>query len=338
MRRRSSAIDLNFSSRSSVGVHRRVHRVERQIQEERLLAMLLDERDRLAGERIGQVLLFFDWLVAAEDGRTLTGEIRVCAAEEAEELVEAALLRTESIAAAQVPLADQAGRIAGRLQPIGNRRFRKRQSKSGPTRAAASWSVGLVGRLILRFLCRLCSLLRASLPLVVARIELMAEPRLIAARQQAGTRRRTIRAGDVTARAADAGVGQRVDIRRGDVRAAVHADVGIAHVVADDHDDVGPARLRGDQFRSQRSKNQPSQANTECESIRSNAPPSKSHVESSRVPSPPRRIRRGEPAVHGSTNLVWFCSVLRESDMLKRNSEILSAAGRRMNDVPHCVQ
>ena len=35
VRRRSSPIYLNFSSRSSVGVHRRVHRVEGQIKKER---------------------------------------------------------------------------------------------------------------------------------------------------------------------------------------------------------------------------------------------------------------------------------------------------------------
>ena len=67
-------------------------------------------------------------LCAAEHERLCVREIAVSAAEEAEELVEAALLRMKLRRAAQVPLADQAGRVAGRLEPIGDRGFRERQA------------------------------------------------------------------------------------------------------------------------------------------------------------------------------------------------------------------
>ena len=55
------------------GVHRRVHGVERQVEEERLLLMHVDERDRLAGEGIGQILRFVDRFGAAKDRRRRAG-------------------------------------------------------------------------------------------------------------------------------------------------------------------------------------------------------------------------------------------------------------------------
>ena len=50
------------------GVHRRVHGVEGQVEEERLGLVPLDERDRLAAEGVGQVFLLLDDLRAAIDG------------------------------------------------------------------------------------------------------------------------------------------------------------------------------------------------------------------------------------------------------------------------------
>ena len=67
----------------------------------------------------------------------------------------------------------------------------------------------------------------------------MAEALLVAAGQQAGARRAAVRARDVALRAADAVLGDRVDVRRRDVLAAVDADVGVAEVVGQDDDDVG---------------------------------------------------------------------------------------------------
>jgi hypothetical protein len=39
----------------------------------------------------------------------------------------------------------------------------------------------------------------------------------------------------------DAAGGQRVEVRRGNVLTAVKTDIGVAHVIADDHQDVGLA-------------------------------------------------------------------------------------------------
>ncbi len=50
------------------------------------------------------------------------------APEETEEFLEAALLRVKLRRRAEVPFADQAGRIAGGFQPIGDRDFGKRQA------------------------------------------------------------------------------------------------------------------------------------------------------------------------------------------------------------------
>ena len=69
-------------------------------------------------------------------------------------------------------------------------------------------------------------------------IKLMAEARLVAPRQQPRTSGRAIRPADVAAREAHARRRERVEIRRGDFFAAVKTHVGIAHVIADDEQDV----------------------------------------------------------------------------------------------------
>src|SRR5215470_15413804 len=50
-------------------MHRRMHRIKRQVEQERIALMPFDERDRLPCERIGQVFPFLDHLAAAIDGR-----------------------------------------------------------------------------------------------------------------------------------------------------------------------------------------------------------------------------------------------------------------------------
>ena len=148
---------------------------------------------------------------------------------------------------------------------------------------------GLFSRLILRFLCRLCTLLRASPPRVVARIEFMPEPRLISARQQAGACGRTIRTRYVAACTAHARFGERIEVGCRNIRAAMHADIGIAHVVAHNEDDVGTAFLRCNQRRCHGADNeQLSQARGQCQSMRVAAPPCKSHVVSSNAIYPTR--------------------------------------------------
>src|SRR5438132_878947 len=85
---------------------------------------------------------------------------------------------------AEVPFSDERRRIAGILEASRDRRLIDRQSLAG----AAVLHQG--------------------------RVELVAEARLVAACQHAGPRRTAIGTGDVTARAANAVLRQRVDVRR----------------------------------------------------------------------------------------------------------------------------
>ena len=82
-------------------VHRRVNGVEREIEEERLLRMMLDERDGFAAKRIGQIFLFLNRFVVAAKRRLRVGEITVRAAEKSERIFEAAVLRNKRQLAAQ---------------------------------------------------------------------------------------------------------------------------------------------------------------------------------------------------------------------------------------------
>jgi hypothetical protein len=74
-------------------LQRRVHGIEGQVDEERLRAVLLDERHRFPPEGVGQVLLLDDRLHAPQDRVALAPgrrDVVVRPAQEAEELVEAA--------------------------------------------------------------------------------------------------------------------------------------------------------------------------------------------------------------------------------------------------------
>jgi hypothetical protein len=131
----------------------------------------------------------------------------VRAAEEAVELVEAPAQRMKFLVRAKVPLADHAGAVAGGLELLRQRRLGQWQAK-----------------LFLRHL---------------ARIELMAEASLVTARQQPRARRAAIWPADVAAGETHAVLGERIQMRRGDVLAAVRAHVAPAVVVGDDEQDVG---------------------------------------------------------------------------------------------------
>ena len=78
---------------------------------------------------------------------------------------------------------------------------------------------------------------------VRAHVDLVPEPLLIAARKQSGSCRAAMRASHIGIRESSALPGQRVDVRRRNVPASMHAYVGISHVVADDHHDVRRTRL-----------------------------------------------------------------------------------------------
>ena len=146
-------------------LERRVRRVERRVEEERLIGVPADEVDRLVAEDVGDVGRLVDHrlLRPAQDevarptrrrrgrlrppddqigarvlrrpapeivvGRHRHGAFRPPvdepggAGEMPVELVETAVHRVVLILEAQVPLADDAGRVAGRLQVIGDRQL-----------------------------------------------------------------------------------------------------------------------------------------------------------------------------------------------------------------------
>ena len=71
--------------------------------------MLLDERDGFAAKGIGEIFFFIDLgSLPRRIGGPSAWKVRMCTAEETEELVEATPLRMEPFAAAQMPLADEA--------------------------------------------------------------------------------------------------------------------------------------------------------------------------------------------------------------------------------------
>ena len=166
-----------------------------------------DEGDRFAGKGIGQVLSLLGRVVVAEDRGAPAGEVGVGAAEEAVGLVEAALAGVVLRVTAEVPFADPAGDVAGRLEAVGHRGFGEG---------------------------------KAGLGVIVAGIELVAESRLVAAGQESGPRGAAIRAGDVAVSAAEAAGGQRVEAGRRHVLAALKPCVGMTHVVGQKDDDVRP--------------------------------------------------------------------------------------------------
>jgi len=209
-----------------VGLHRRVDGVKCQAQKEWVAGMAIDKCDRLAPQRIGEIFRFLHPLGAAKNAAVVAGEIRVRPAQEPKEFIEPTTLWMKSIRGAQMPLTDQTGDVSSVLEPIGDRDFRSWQS--------------LVRTITLPSLALCLPTLPLSLLLPsAARIEFVAEPRLVAAGQQPGSRRRAIRPGNITVRAANALGCKLIDVRRRNIPTAVHADIGVSHVVAHDHDDVG---------------------------------------------------------------------------------------------------
>ena len=110
-----------------------MRRVVGDVEKERLVAVAIDERDRLARERLGEESGLVDRLAAAEDridgvavlvrllgsaldvvdARLLERiEVEIAAVQEAEVLVETARHRMLRLGRAEVPLADHAGRCS----------------------------------------------------------------------------------------------------------------------------------------------------------------------------------------------------------------------------------
>ena len=135
------------------------------------------------------------------------------AAEKAEELVEPSSLGMKRRLVTQVRLAEPARRIAGRLEPVGDRGFLERQAER---RVRGSRRPG---------------------------VELVPESRLVASGHEAGPRRAAVRPADVAAGEPHAAGGDAVDVRRGNLwREALAAQFAVAEIVGQDDEDV---RLRG---------------------------------------------------------------------------------------------
>lgn len=212
----------NFRSRNVVRLEGRVDGVEREIQEEGLRLVGLDEGDRLAPERIGQVVLLIDRRRPTQDGSAVgAGKVRVRAAEEPEEGVETPLRRMEAIRGPEMPFADRAGRVTGRAHAVREGRLGEREPMD---------------------------------IVLVRKVELVPEALLIATGHETRARRRTIRSAHVGIREADAVRGDAVDVGGRNVLAAVDADVRVPHVVAEDHDHVRRPRRSGGQRRHRRRK------------------------------------------------------------------------------------
>ena len=197
-------------------MQRCMHGVVREVQEERLCAFALQERDSAIGQHVGEIRHLRGRFAAVEQwiGCAFADVVvRVRSAKKPQELVEAALHRVVLGIRAKMPLAKQRRAVAGRAQAIRQRPLGQRQAEP--------------------FECR---------PDVD--VELVPETLRVAACQQARAGRTAVRAGDVAVGESDASGGERIDIGRHDVAASVHAKIGVSHVVGDDDEDVCRLTLR----------------------------------------------------------------------------------------------
>ncbi len=108
----------------------------------------------------------------------------------------------------QMPLTHQARGVAGRFQTIGERLLGQGQPLAMPA---------LVEQ---------------------RRIELMPKPLLVATREQPSPRGAAIGTRDIAIAAPDAVTSQRVDVRCGNLPAAMEADIGVTKVVGQQNHDI----------------------------------------------------------------------------------------------------
>src|SRR5688572_28772586 len=111
-----------------------------------------------------------------------------------------------------MPFADGSRRVAEGFETIGYGFLRQRQAEA----LTAGWP---------------------------AAVELVAEAGLITAGHQARARGAAIRAGDVALRESNAGLGQRINVRRGDFLVTLESILAIADIVGEEHNDIGFARF-----------------------------------------------------------------------------------------------
>ena len=175
-----------------------MHGVEGEVEEPRFGFVVFDERLGLASERVGRVVQFLHRFVAAQNRRRV--DITVLTSQKSEKFIKPAPLRVHCRQAAKVPFADQTGGIAAGLEARGEGGFAQRQAVAAGVH-----------------------------------VEFVAEALLVAAGHQARAGRRAVGAADVAIGEAHARGGQPVELRGGNVLAALEAGVAVAHVIGDDH-------------------------------------------------------------------------------------------------------
>ena len=209
-------------------LQRRMRRRAGEIEEERIGAARTDEVDRAVGEHIREIAVRIHGGSTVEHRQSLPIDLRVFSGldvqvpgtDAAQEsggpcqhpvvAVEAPIQRLITRRLPDMPLAHHARAVTRRLHGLRDQRL---------------------------------ALVEAKRLVTPDRIELETEPCLRPPGEQGGSGRRTDGGGDIPRGHAGAGGGQRVEVRRRDA-SPVRAHVAVAHVVDDDHDDIGTGGLR----------------------------------------------------------------------------------------------
>ena len=205
---------------------RRVRGVEGEVEIERLVrALLVDVFHRVVADELGRVAFFADRLVVAEPvehAGVAVREVIQLADHRAVLVVEAALLGPILlVGVAEMPLADDGRLVAGLLEAL---RHEPLGGVEAVTRGAGDDD----------------------------RLQAVAERIAPGHQRRARGRAHGLH---VELRELRAARGERVEVRRLDVRAAVEADILPAEIVGDDVDDVGfVRRVSGDTGQGQRKK------------------------------------------------------------------------------------
>ena len=203
----------------------RMHRLEAQVGEERLavgLMLLVALDDEIGVGFRGKVVVrqLVEFLAVEGEGQLRVGGVRIG---------HVAPVAAAALQQCEIPLE------AHRRRPLG--RIVAHMGFSRP--------VGVIARLAQQLRHRHDAAVQialvAGLPLLFRPGEFIHVPEtrhmVVAAGEQHGSRGRAGR-GDVEIRRADAALGERVDVRRLDFTAEA-GDVGVAHVIGDDEQDVG---------------------------------------------------------------------------------------------------
>jgi len=226
--------------RVALGVTQRaVHRVEREVAEERALPVRADELDRAVGEKIRRVRTGRDGRAVGDDARVGAEPVRVGAADKSRKRVEAPRRGRIRGLVTEMPFAEGARGVARRLQKL-----REQPKIGGQTPLDPRLGI-VIGVSITRRPRR--GLRRAFLRLGLGaflRAGALRRPaphagcKRVESRHDRSARRGAERV-DAEAREARALAADRVEVRRLEVGFPEAGGVAVPLVVGDDEDDVG---------------------------------------------------------------------------------------------------